>query len=298
MSRRVIIALTVYALCGVLVLACFVSASATMSGDPDKRKDAVAKPASLPFEPNEELIYEVELSKLLLRGIEIAEFRFTSTRAAANTAPTTGAQTQSSASTPQLIFKGDAKAKGWFRKLFGIDFHFAMESIVDPDSFAVLSTTKLDEQGKRVRRSEAVFDRANNKITWTERNPNDPQSQPRVVSSPLNGAMHDFMSALYYLRTRPLAVGQGFEIVMSDAGEVFTIPVKVAEKKTMKTVVGKKTPTMRVDIEAFGDRRLIQRNGQMTLWITDDARRLPVRFRIDSDIGTLDIKLKIIRNGR
>ena len=35
----------------------------------------------------------------------------------------------------------------------------------------------------------------------------------------------------------------------------------------------------------------------MTLWITDDARRLPVRARVNTDIGTLDITLKKISGG-
>ncbi len=293
MSRRFLTALIVYVLCGALVLACFASASAAFDS-PDKGKDATTKPAPLPFEPSEELIYQGEFSRLLLRGIEILEFRFTSARTNAQTAATINAPAQANANHPQFLFKGDAKAKGWFRKLFGIDFHFVMESVVDPDSFAVLSTNKLDEQGKRVRTSVAVFDRANDKLTWTERNPNDPQSRPKVVSSPLGGATHDFMSAIYYLRTRPLAVGQNFEIVLSDGGKVFPLPIKVVEKKMLKTVLGKKTPTLRVDIEAFGDQRLIPRQGQMTLWLTDDARRLPVRARIDTDLGTVEIKLKSV----
>ena len=291
MSRRWLIAVLTLALCGVFAPP---SLAAVVAAAPVEERvatvAAAATPSPLPFEPTEELVYEGEFSKLLLRGIEIAEFRFTSSRID-NPAI---APDQAQAAASQLLFKGDATAKGWFRKLFGVDFHFNIETIVDSRSFAVVSTTKIDEQGKRVRLSEAVFDRVNDKVTWTERNPNDPRSTPRVVTSPLNGATHDFISAIYFLRTRQLAVGQTFEIMMSDSGEVFPIPVKVVERKTLKTVLGKKTPTLRVDIEAFGDRRLIQRNGQMTLWITDDARRLPVRARINSDIGTIDIKLKSV----
>lgn len=247
--------------------------------------------APLPFEPAEELVYEGEFSKLVLRGIQIAEFRFTAGHAPA---AQTAAHANDAAPPPpdNLLFKGDATAKGWFRKLFGIDFHFSMESLVEPTTFNILRTTKRDEQGDRVRTSEAIFDRTQNLITWTERNPNDPQSQPRTVKRPLGSAAHDFLSALYFLRTQKLAPGRSLELVLSDSGEVFYIPVKVVERKRMKTPLGK-TETLRLDVGLFGPDRLIQgRKGQMSLWLTDDARHIPVRAHLDTDEGALDIKLK------
>jgi hypothetical protein len=276
-----------------LLLLCALVAApgATARADGDGRRDttAAARRTPLPFEPQEELVYEGEFSKLLLRGIQIAEFRFTAARMPVRRTPTGD---HDDVPVTNLVFKGDATAKGWFRKLFGIDFHFNMESVVEPDTFRVLRTTKLDEQGKRVRQSEAVFDRAQNLLTWTERNPNDPTATPRVVQRPLAGAAHDFLSAIYFLRTQPLAAGQSLEIVMSDSGEVFHIPVKVVERKRMKTVLGR-VQTLRVDVELFGDQRLVQgRKGSMSLWLTDDARRIPVKAHLDADVGTLDIKLK------
>lgn len=249
---------------------------------------------SLPFEPDEQLVYEGEFSKLLLRGIQIAEFRFSASRIK----PATNMATQSAgdSATTQLIFKGDATAKGWFRKLFGVDFHFNMESLVEPETFTVLRTTKVDEQGKRVRTSEAVFDRIANRVTWMERNPNDPNSTPRIVNSPLEGAEHDFLSTIYFLRTQPLTPGQSFELVMSDSGHVYHLPVKVVERKEMKSVLGK-AKALRVDIELFGEKRLIEGKGQMSLWLTDDARRVPIRARLNNDMGTLDITLKSITGG-
>ncbi len=251
--------------------------------------DAKARPTPLPFEPVEELVYEGEFSRLLLRGIQIAEFRFTAQRMPVSATPTS---VRDDVPVSNLVFKGNIDAKGWFRKLFGIDFHFNIESVVDPDTLRVLRTTKLDEQGKRVRVSEAIFDRSAEQITWTERNPNDPASQPRIVKHALDNAAHDFLSAIYFLRTQPLVPGSSFEIVMSDSGDVFRIPVKVGERKRMKTPLGR-VQTVRVEIDLFGADRLVQdRKGSMTLWLTDDARRIPVRAQLDADVGRLDIKLK------
>ncbi|MDQ1592379.1 MAG: hypothetical protein QOG71_3006 [Pyrinomonadaceae bacterium] len=281
--------------------------TATMTKDTDR----AATPKPLPFEPDEQLTYEGEFSKLLLRGINIAEFKFTVERAkttaavasppaaaSSSTATSPSAAVNSSANTPpaNLIFKGDVLARGWFRKLFGIDFHYNTESVVEPTSLLILSNSVRDEQGKRLRTSEAVFDRTHNLLTWTLRNPNDPQAAPRVVTAPLQNASHDLISAIYFLRTQTLEPGRQLELNISDSGAVYRIPVKVGARKRMKTVVGR-VQTVRVDIEIFGAERLVDRKGEMTLWITDDARRLPVRARIEIDMGTLDINLKKVSGG-
>jgi hypothetical protein len=266
----------------------------TATKDKAAEKDTErATPKPLPFAPDEQLTYEGEFSKLLLRGITIAEFKFTVERAqpAATTTTAENKSAPPAVAAPNLIFKADAVAKGWFRKLFGIDFHYNSESVVEPTTFRILTNTTRDEQGKRLRTSEAVFDRTHNLLTWTQRNPHDPQSAPRVVTAPLQNASHDLISAIYYLRTQTLEPGRTFELNISDAGAVYRIPVKVGARKRMKSVVGR-VQTVRVDIEIFGAERLVDRKGELTLWITDDARRLPIRASIDTDIGTLDITLK------
>lgn len=290
----------------VLLLAFCASCAAAFAHTHDetaaKDTDRAATPKSLPFEPDEQLTYEGEFSKLLLRGINIAEFTFTVARAKPAAAEAATATTSESKSTPaaaapaNLVFKADAVAKGWFRKLFGIDFHYNSESVVEPTTLRILNNTTRDEQGKRLRTSEAVFDRTHNLLTWTQRNPNDPQSAPRVVTTPLQNASHDLISAIYFLRTQTLEPGRTFELNISDAGAVYRIPVKVGARKRMKSVVGR-VQTVRVDIDIFGAERLVDRKGEMTLWITDDSRRLPVRARLNTDIGTLDITLKKVSGG-
>jgi hypothetical protein len=279
---------TLTVLIALLALSC-ATASAHQPAAATKEADRAAMPKTLPFAPGEQLTYEGEFSKLLLRGINIAEFNFTVERAPET--PQAAARTGAAAPPANLIFKGDVLARGWFRKLFGIDFHYNSQSVVEPLSLLILSNSTRDEQGKRLRTSESVFDRIHNTLTWTLRNPNDPQSQPRVVTAPLQNASHDLISAIYYLRTQSLEPGRNLELAISDSGAVYRIPVKVGARKRMKTVVGR-VQTVRVDIEIFGAQRLIDRKGEMTLWITDDARRLPIRARVNTDIGTLDINLK------
>lgn len=247
-----------------------------------KRKDT----GKLPFEPTEELVYEGEFSRAIFRGVNVAELRFTANRTQVSSTNLTNGNQQ-----PALRFTIEAETKGILRKLFGVNFHQRVESTVEPSSFSVLQTTKLDEQGKRKRTSEAIFDKAAGKVVWTERDPTDPSRQPRVVTSEMSGAVQDIASAFYYLRTQPLELGRSFEILVSDSGQVYHIPVAVTERKKLKTVLGQ-VQTLKVEPEIFGDNRLVRGKGKISIWFTDDARHIPVRARINNEMGTLDIKLK------
>ena len=131
-------------------------------------------------------------------------------------------------------------------------------------------------------------------MTWTLRDPNNPGSEPRKATAEFSGQLQDVLSAIYFIRTQPLEVGKSFDVFIGDGGRVYTIPVKVIEKKRMKTVLGR-VDAFRVNAELFGPERLIDREkGEFSMWITDDARRIPVRGRVKTDYGTFEIKLKSV----
>lgn len=235
------------------------------------------------FQNGEELVYEGEFSRALLRNVDVADFRFTAVRASS--------VDHLGESSTALLLTGDVATKGFFSKLFKIRFHEHIESRVDPVTFSVLRTTKLDEQGKRVRVSEAVYDRALGKITWTERDPNQPQQQPRVATASFTGVIQDIVSAIYFLRMQPLEVGKSFELQVSDSGRVYRLPVSVIERRRLKTVLGR-INTIRLNPELFGNDRLVRGKGKFSIWLSDDERRIPVRAHLSNDMGSFDIKLK------
>jgi hypothetical protein len=190
-----------------------------------------------------------------------------------------------------LKFTGDVASDGFFTKLFNVHFHQHIESTVDPESLTVQKTVKLDEQGKRVRASEANFDQKNGKVVWIERDPNDPTRPQRTVSADFSGQVQDVVSAIYYLRTQSLDLGKGFAVTISDSGRVLKIPVRVVEKKHMKTVLGR-VSVLRVEPQLFGENGLVKAKGQFSVWLTDDYRHIPVSAQLKSEFGTFDITLK------
>ena len=239
--------------------------------------------AAAPFSDGEELVYQAEFNKGLLRGVDVAEFRFK--------AATERVSTQGTADDP-VIFRlvGDVTSRGLFPRIAGFRFHEHVESTVEPDPFTVLRTSKLEEQGKRVRASEAVFDHEARKVTWTERDPNQSQP-PRTSALEFSEPIQDILTLIYFLRMQKLEVGKSFDVPVSDAGRVYRFSVAVVERKELNTVLGR-VNTVRIDPALFGEDGLVRARGSLSIWITEDSRRLPVKAQLKVDLGTFDIKLK------
>jgi len=290
MPRRNLGRFTASALLLAVVLSSVVSAK-----DTPKERTPARTPAAI-FIPSEELVYEGEFTRAILRGINIAELRFKARRQSPAAAPAEGAAEGATPAPPPLVLTTEVTSKGFFSKVFGVTFKFHAESQVEPNDFYAMRTTKTDEQGKRVRTSEAIFDQQAKTVEYTERDPNNAQQAPRVITAALEGPTQDIVSAIYFLRTQPLTPGQTFQIAISDSGRVYQVPATVvAEKKKMGSVLGK-VEVVRVDVDLFGPGRPVpEGKGKMSIWVTSDDRHVPVKARLSHDMGQLDITLKSIK---
>ncbi|MDQ2974508.1 MAG: DUF3108 domain-containing protein [Acidobacteriota bacterium] len=249
-----------------------------------------------PFENGEELLYVAEFSRALLKKVDVADFRFTAGRITLEKQDPSTPWQKGDGAVFALKFTGDVSSKGFFSKLFNLNFREQIESLVEPSSFTIQKTKRIDEQGKRARSSEAVYDHANGKVVWIERDPNNPSRPPRTASSSFTGQVQDVLSAIYYLRTQPLALGKTFELTIGDSGRLYQVPVRVVEKKVIKTVLGR-VEALRVDAEVYGPDRMISGNGQFSIWFANDYRRIPVSARIKTEYGTFNVTLrKVIQN--
>lgn len=226
----------------------------------------------------EVLTYEAKFSKMVLRGIPAADLSFTVANAPDG---------------QNYLIKSEAKSKGTLIKLVNKDFFQQYESIVDAKSLDVLKTDKRDVQDNRVRDSRAEFDYKNKQVTYVETDPKDAMRPPRTVASQIETGTQDLITGIYTLRRLPLEVGKTFELTISDSGLVYKIPVRVTAREQQKSVLGR-IWCFRVEPEIFGANRLIEQKGSLILWITDDARRIPVRTQINADIGRVEVKLKTV----
>jgi hypothetical protein len=236
---------------------------------------AQPEPVKAPWADGEKLVFEAKFSKIISIG-SIADLVFDARRDEA---------------TGNHIFKANADSKGSLLKLFRFSFEQDYETVFDPVKGRVLKTTKHDVQKERVRDSVAEFDWQEMRVTFVETDPKNLTRPPRRIASKIEDGTYDLTSGMYYLRTQPMAVGKQIDIKVSDSGLVYNVPVYVTAREQQKTIFGK-VWCWRVEPVVFGTGRLIEQKGSMIIWFTDDDRKIPVRSRINAEIGKVDIKLR------
>ncbi|REJ77429.1 MAG: DUF3108 domain-containing protein [Acidobacteria bacterium] len=185
----------------------------------------------------------------------------------------------------------EAHSKGTLAKLFNFSFYQKIESFVDTDSLRVTRSVKRDEQRDRIRDSEATFDYQRSRVTWVETDPNDPAKPPKRVASTITEETHDLVTGVFALRGKKFAVGKTLTMKVSDSGLVYDVPVKIAGLERQKSIFGK-VACWKIEPEIFGDGRVIEQKGSLTIWVTADKRRIPVRARLNTELGRVDIKLE------
>jgi hypothetical protein len=84
---------------------------------------------------------------------------------------------------------------------------------------------------------------------------------------------------------------------VSDTGLVYEVPVRVTAREQQKTIFGN-VWCFRLEPAVFGRGRMIEDKGAMSIWITDDARRIPVRSRIDTSYGRVEVRLHSATNSK
>lgn len=223
----------------------------------------------------ETLVYDGKVSRLKI-GVSVADLTFVAS---------------SGPGPDELLVKTSAVSKGTLLRLFKYSFVQEYQSIIDLTNFRILKTIKHDVQKERVRDSEALFNYAEHRVTFVETDPKDVNRPPRRIASELSDSMQDMVSTIYAFRLQPLAVGKKFDLSVSDSGLVYKLPVSVTGREQVDSVLGK-VWCYKVEPEVFGHDRLIEQKGRMVIWMTDDSRHIPVRAKIDSQYGKIDIKLR------
>jgi hypothetical protein len=106
------------------------------------------------------------------------------------------------------------------------------------------------------------------------------------------GCVHDVLGALAKLRSlTSLQPGQSTTMPVSDGKKIVMARIEAQEREKISTGVGT-FPAIRYEAFLFND-ILFKRNARLFIWMSDDARRLPVQVqvRMRIHIGTVTFNL-------
>jgi hypothetical protein len=93
----------------------------------------------------------------------------------------------------------------------------------------------------------------------------------------------DELAFLYYLRTAPLKVGQTYSIPRYFKTGYNPVQVRVSGRDTETLPGGRSAPVLNLEISS--------RSLRMSVTLTDDARRLPVRMELPLPFGRVTLEL-------
>ena len=104
--------------------------------------------------------------------------------------------------------------------------------------------------------------------------------------------VHEYMGALNKLRTMQLQPGQSVQVPLTDGKKYAMVKVDAQEREQITTQVGNFN-AVKYEIHMFND-VIIPRKARMHVWLSDDARRLPVQIRVRLNVlvGTITLQLE------
>ncbi|MBI4347931.1 MAG: DUF3108 domain-containing protein, partial [Elusimicrobia bacterium] len=107
------------------------------------------------------------------------------------------------------------------------------------------------------------------------------------------GPVQDILSSMYLLRSMDLKVGA--EIVVDvNTKQNWPLVIKVVRKKRIEVPAGK-FDTLEVEPFLRDEGIFIQKGKRMQVWLTDDARKYPVRLSVEVFFGNITASLSKIR---
>ncbi len=180
---------------------------------------------------------------------------------------------------PVYNFVGEARTHKSYEWFFKVRDRY--ESFVDVETLRPLRFTRTVNEGSIHFTEPVTFDVANNRSI----------SQKKVMSLP--NCFQDVMSMLYYARNIDFGrypPGTRVPIKMFLDDKVYDFYVKYLGKERIKTRYGTFNALKLAPLVIEGN--VFKEGGEkMTLWISDDANRLPLRINSPVVIGSVKVDL-------
>jgi|GEM_PF-302127 uncharacterized protein DUF3108 len=267
---------------------------------------------SFPIPAGEKLEYEVRLSRfpiyaslgvLTFDNLGVVTSRQDSGAAAGDQqkAPTPlieGLNTEFTPAPDEQLWRlrATAVSKGMFTSIIGFDASYRFETLVDLRDFSARVNFKEEKEGKKHIVQSTIFDRAEQQVRYLTTDLAKPDAPPRAKPLPREDGMLGLLSAIYFVRLQKLNEGQMLSFPVSADEANFLFEVLVGKRESLKTECGK-VKTVKLEPKLFGPGRYFNKlQGEMTMWVSDDSKRTPLRLVARTSKGTITAKLLNFKN--
>jgi Protein of unknown function (DUF3108) len=187
--------------------------------------------------------------------------------------------------------RATAVSKGMFVSIIGFDASYRYETLVDMRDFSARANLKEVKEGKKHFVQSSLFDRAEQQVKYLTTDLTKPDAPPRANPLPRQEGMLSLLSAIYFVRLQMLKEGQMITFPVSSDEINYQFEVLVGKRESIKTDCGK-VKSVRLEPKLFGPGRFFNKlQGEMTMWVSDDNKRTPLRLVARTSKGTITAKL-------
>jgi hypothetical protein len=102
----------------------------------------------------------------------------------------------------------------------------------------------------------------------------------------------DVLAAFYFVRTKPLRVGDIVSIINHDNKKVYNLEIHVYMREEIDTAAGT-FKCLRIEPQLKGE-GIFQQKGRLLVWITDDKYKIPVQMTSEVAVGHITTELEKI----
>lgn len=241
-----------------------------VSADPDQKQISPIREHSLPFRPGEKLTYEISWSNLVQAGTAVLEV----------------GKAETSAGTPAYRCVSTAKSSGFLSRFYKVSD--TVISVIDGHTLSSLSFRLDQNHGKRHKQREMLFNHEKGIVSVVSNGQHSTFAIPEDVQDPL--------SSLYSVRTRKdFMVDKPIILNVHEDGKTWAVEVQTLGREKIKTVLGEfNTIKLKTYPRYEG---VFQNKGEIFIWLTDDARKIPVLMKSTISIGSIVSTLVDMKTG-
>lgn len=222
----------------------------------------------VPFRPGEALTYDVSWTTFVTAGqatLSVKERR-----------PQAGGR-----ATYYLVAEGQPSSM--LRSLYHV--YYKAESMLDTVTLRPSMATLYSDENGRKRHKISTF-RPNGVVDFEMRTASTARSQLK-----LDPTAQDPLGAIYVLRALPLKPGLApIVIPVTDSGKAYRMRVTVAGRESVRTGVGM-LPALKLSLVVTDATGRAADATDLALWLSDDARRLPLKMIAGLPVGSVQLTL-------
>lgn len=187
---------------------------------------------------------------------------------------------------PVYHVSGKGKSTGLLGVFFKVDDHY--ESFFDKKTGKPYKYIIKIEEGPTTKDKEVYFDY--DKSVVTVKNNERKKSDDLPLK---NNHVQDMLSVFYFLRNRidhrNIVENQEYSLDMIYDDELFKFKLKFLKKEVLRTKFGK-VPTL-VFRPYVASGRVFKEQESMTVWVSDDDNKIPLRIKADLTVGSIKADL-------